>query len=69
MWDDTERDKLRRLGEMYESALQRCNGNHLEARAKMAEWLPRYRDYEHADPRLLAQRVAEWKFRGPIGSQ
>jgi hypothetical protein len=49
---------------MYAAALDRCNGNRLEARAKMVEWLPRYRDYDGLDPERLTKRVEECRASG-----
>jgi hypothetical protein len=64
VWSDTERDRLRKLGEMYQAALDRSNGNKLEAHAKMVEWLPRYRDYDGLDPERLVKRVEECRRSG-----
>jgi hypothetical protein len=64
MWSETERDRLRKLGEMYAAALDRSNGNKLEAAAKMKEWLPRFRDYDGLDPERLVKRVEECRRSG-----
>jgi hypothetical protein len=64
MFSDSERDRLRKLGTMYETALERCHGNRIEARETMAKWLPMDRHYDGLDPEQLAKRVEECRNSG-----
>ncbi len=64
MFSDSERDRLRKLGEMYQCALERSNGNKIEARERMRQWVTMDRHYDGLDPERLVKRVEECRRSG-----
>jgi hypothetical protein len=59
MFDPNERDMIRTLGTMAETAIQRCKHNRVEAREVMQGFIRNDRRFDGYDPAVLARRVEE----------
>jgi hypothetical protein len=64
MWDNQDRDMLETLSIMARQSRDRCNGNAVEGRKKMADWIQNDRRLDAYDPQRLADRVALCRSNG-----
>ncbi len=64
MFDTSERDLIRTLGTMAETAIQRCYHNRTEARELVAQWIKQDRRFDGLDPSKLAERVDQLRSNG-----
>jgi hypothetical protein len=64
MFSDSERDRLNKLGRMYETAMERNGFNKIAARETMAKWLQMDRHFDGLNSEQLAKRVEECRASG-----
>jgi hypothetical protein len=64
MFDANERDMIRALGTMAETAIQRCQHNRIEAREVMQGFIRNDRRFDPYDAAVLARRVDECRSTG-----
>jgi hypothetical protein len=59
MFGDGERDKSQTMGQMISEAMQKCNANRVEAKAKVMEMVKRDRRFDGYDHDRLLDKVME----------
>jgi hypothetical protein len=64
MYDDSDKDKIRTLGWMVETALERSHQNKIAARDLMREYLEIDRRFDSYDKDRLVRRIEECRSNG-----